>query len=199
MTRARRWVRAARRAAGRYGRWAVVLALLAVVGVGAHELPYVNWKAVAVPVDAQLVIRHDAKGSGHFGAPRSGNRKHRGIDLQAALETPVRAVRSGRVLDAETHKGLGRYVVIQHRDDVRSLYAHLHEIAVLKGERVRQGQVIGSVGKTGNARHRWIEPHLHLEIVKAGTAVDPLAFGLYIPDDAVLASEPEEPDASGGE
>jgi murein DD-endopeptidase MepM/ murein hydrolase activator NlpD len=183
----------------RHWKPAAAVAVLALGGAAAHELPYANWRRLAAPVDGRLVIRHDAKGSGHFGAPRSGNRTHRGIDLQAPLETPVRAIRSGRVLEAETHKGLGRYVVIQHADDLRSLYAHLHDITVREGERVKQGQQIGSVGKTGNARHRWIEPHLHLEIVQAGTALDPVAFGLYIPDDAVLASEPEEPDARGGE
>jgi len=196
MTRSRRW----RGVLARRWVWAAGAAGVALAAVAAHELPYVNWQPVAIPVEVDtLVVRHDAKGSGDFGAPRSGNRRHRGIDLQAPLETPVRAIRSGRVIEAGTHKGLGRYVVIQHRNDLRSLYAHLHEIEIEEGARVRQGQLIGRVGKTGNARHRWIEPHVHLEVVKSGEAVDPALIGLPVPPGDALASETEAPDASGGD
>lgn len=146
-----------------------------------QQAPFVNvWRAVA-PVDQRpLVIRHDAKGDGRFGAPRSGHRVHRGIDIAAPLGSPVRALRSGRVITATKHRGMGRYVEVQHGRRLRSLYAHLQTIAVHPGDRVRQGQVIGTVGKTGNARHAWITPHLHLEVTRAGAPVDPATLGLAL-------------------
>lgn len=168
------------------------------------ELPYVNWHSAIPPVDQRpLVIRKDAKGGGHFAAPRSGNRKHRGIDLTAPLDSPVRAIRSGRVLEVGTHRGLGRYVELEHPGDLRSLYAHLNQVRVKPGLRVKQGQPIGTVGKTGNARHRWITPHVHLEVLRGGAPIDPQGLGLELEPAAggalASAESDESSDASGGE
>ena len=175
----------------------------------ALEGPYVNWQRVVAPIDVlPLTIRHDAKGDGHFAAPRSGNRRHRGIDLAATLESPVRAIRSGVVVQVGVHRGLGRFVELEHRHQFRSLYAHLQQIQVEPGARVRQGAIIGTVGKTGNARHPLIVPHLHLEIAKAGTPIDPQMLGLQVinpPDEipqassAASASKGMLQDARGGE
>ena len=147
----------------------------------AVELPYVNWHPVASPLEASsLIIRQDAKGNGRFLAPRSGGRRHRGIDLVADLHSPVRAIRSGTVVQVGVHRGLGRFVELEHRQHLHSVYAHLDEVLVEAGARVRQGTQIGRVGKTGNARHRWITPHLHLEVVKDGEPIDPQSLGLPI-------------------
>ncbi len=175
------------------------LALVCGLAVTIVELPYVNWQAVAPPVDTQpLTIRHDAKGDGQFQAPRSGHRFHRGIDVAAPLHSPVRAIRSGRVLETGFQRGLGRYVVLQHGNALQSLYAHLNETRVEAGQRVRQGTAIGSVGKTGNAQHPWIMPHVHLEVMRRGESIDPAALGLEVVDSA-LASLEGEPDGRGGE
>jgi murein DD-endopeptidase MepM/ murein hydrolase activator NlpD len=148
-------------------------------GWGVQEVRYVNWRSLAAPVDeAPLVIRQDAKGDGRFGAPRSGNRAHRGIDIVAGLGSPVRAVRSGVVVTTGMHRGLGRYVELAHGEGLHSLYAHLQAIDTEAGRRVRQGERIGTVGKTGNARHRLIAPHVHLELVKDAQPVDPATMGL---------------------
>jgi len=161
----------------------------------AGEARYINWRSVVPPVEVDtLRVRQDAKGDGRFGAPRSGHRQHRGIDLLAPLNTPVRAIRSGTVVQVDTHRGgLGRYVEIAHGDGLTSLYAHLATATVEKGDRVVQGQRIGTVGKTGNARHRWIEPHLHLEVARWGEVFDPAALGLR-----VLASAPESEQVADG-
>ncbi len=152
---------------------------IGLVAVAASQLPFVNWQRMAAPLAARpLVIRQDAKGDGRFQAPRSGGRKHRGVDLVAHLNDPVRAVRSGRVLEVGLHRGLGRFVELEHAFGYRSLYAHLQSAAVTEGQRVRQGQVIGAVGKTGNARHAWITPHLHFEVLRQGVPIDPLTLGL---------------------
>ena len=96
--------------------------------------------------------------------------------------TPVRAILSGRVRRAETHSGRGHFIEVEHRRGLRSLYAHLQSMMVTVGQRVRQGQVIGAVGKTGNAKHRWITSHLHLEVTQAGEAIDPMSLGLSAVD-----------------
>lgn len=182
-------MRRGRLPAGRHGwrglvrrpTWWVGMVLGGAVTAAAVELPYLNWHRVVSPLDVpSLVIRQDAKGDGRFLAPRSGRRHHRGIDLVAALDSPVRAIRSGTVVEVGVHRGLGRFVELEHRQHLRSVYAHLQEVLVEPGTRVRQGARIGTVGNTGNARHRWVTPHLHLEVVKDGEPIDPQSLGLPI-------------------
>ena len=176
----------------------VVLALGWGGAVAAVELPYVDWHRIVPPVEARpLVIRADAKGDGQFQSPRSGNRRHQGLDLAAPVGSPVRAVRSGTVVETGMHRGLGRFIELEHRRGFRSRYAHLQSVAVEPGARVRQGAVIGAVGKTGNARHRWITPHLHLEIWDGQQAVDPQVLGLQVVEGH--AGEGGSADARGGE
>ena len=98
----------------------------------------------------------------------------------APLDSAVRAIRSGRVLEAESHRGMGWYVELEHRKGLRSIYGHMARVSVKAGARVRQGQVIGAVGKTGNARHALIDAHLHLEVWRDGVPVDPKTIGLRV-------------------
>lgn len=158
-----------------------------ILGMGlswsAQHLAQLNWQSVHAPVDEHpLVIRHDGKGDGHFGAPRSGNLSHRGVDIEAPLGSAVHAIRSGRVITTGRHRGRGLYVELDHGRGLRSLYAHLHSLDVKTGERVAQGQPVGAVGKTGNARHHAITPHLHLEVSRQGTLIDPASLGLVFVD-----------------
>ena len=160
-------------------------------------LGYADWYPVFAPLAQEpLVIRADAKGDGRFGAPRSGSRRHQGVDIQAPLGSPVKAIRGGRVIAVGRHRGLGRYLQVEHGGGVRSLYAHLDEIQVDVGARVRQGQAIGTVGRTGNARHPWIAPHLHLEVTRDGSVIDPQTLGLALVGPTERVSDA---DARGGE
>jgi murein DD-endopeptidase MepM/ murein hydrolase activator NlpD len=95
---------------------------------------------------------------------------HHGVDVAAPEGTPVRAMKSGRVEVAGTRGGYGQTVVISHGSSMWTLYAHLSRIDVRVGERVNGGQVIGAVGRTGNATG----PHLHFEVVRWGRAEDPV-------------------------
>jgi hypothetical protein len=70
--------------------------------------------------------------------------------------------------------GYGRYVVIESRDGIQTLYAHLDSLAVRKGQRVRQGQMLGRVGCTG----RCSGTHLHFEVFEGGRRQNPM---LYLP------------------
>ena len=129
-----------------------------------------------IEYNGNLIIRSDSRGKGYFGAPRSGNRLHQGIDLLAEIGTPVLAVGSGRVLVTKYTSGMGNYVIIRHSADFISIYGHLSKIDVRKNGFLRQGGIIGRLGKTGNANHRGILPHLHFEIRKDGVPQDPLGY-----------------------
>ena len=164
------------------------------------QLPYINWYPVVPPIDARpLMLRVDAGGDGHFLAPRSGHRQHRGIDLVAELKSPVRAIRSGRVITVERHKGLGHYVEIDHGRGLQSVYAHLRDVDVVEGQRVHQGAVVGHVGKSGNARFSRIMPHLHLEVLRDGTPINPIAVGLIVSEPLTTVAQMARTDERGGE
>ena len=123
-----------------------------------------------------LIIRSDSRGDGVFAAGRSGRRIHKGLDLLAAPDTPVLASRSGRVVAATQNNGMGKYVIIRHSGNINTLYGHLSRIYVSQGQFLRQGAVIGCVGKTGNANYPDIEPHLHFEVRENGISKDPLEY-----------------------
>lgn len=130
------------------------------------------------PIEYQsdILIRNDNRGDGLFAASRSGRRIHKGLDLLAEVGTPVHTAKSGKVVSATQNKGMGKYVIIRHRDNIITIYGHLSDIFVHRNDFVRQGQAIGSVGKTGNARAADMLPHLHFEIRKNGVPQDPLEY-----------------------
>jgi murein DD-endopeptidase MepM/ murein hydrolase activator NlpD len=101
--------------------------------------------------------------------PRWG-KFHAGIDIGSPHYQEVVAAADGEVLYANETKGaLGKAVVLQHGHGLRTVYAHLSIIIAREGDTVRQGQAIGGVGDTGRATG----PHLHFEIRKNGTALNP--------------------------
>ncbi len=122
-----------------------------------------------------LSIRSDAFGSGDFGSKRSGGRSHSGVDISAVVGTPVYAAKSGVVFRGNILTGYGKYILIYHPDGTQTLYAHLSNWAVNTGKKVHRGELVGFVGKTGNAANRNIQPHLHFEVRTDGDPVDPLS------------------------
>jgi len=125
---------------------------------------------------SDIIIRCDNYGEGFFAATRRGRRIHEGVDLMAEIGTPVLASRSGVVVSARKSHGMGNYIVIKHEGHLISIYGHLSALFAAKNQLVRQGEVIGAVGKTGNANYRNIQPHLHFEIRKNGIPQDPLGY-----------------------
>jgi murein DD-endopeptidase MepM/ murein hydrolase activator NlpD len=85
---------------------------------------------------------------------------HPGIDIDAPYGTPVRAAADGDVTGQQMGSGYGRQIVLDHGHDVVTLYGHLSAIAVVPGQHVSRGQIIGYVGQTGRATG----PHLHYEV-----------------------------------
>ena len=120
-----------------------------------------------------IPVRNDEYGEGEFGARRRNNRMHKGIDLDAELKSPVCASKSGWARSFYIPAGYGNLVVIDHPGGWQTRYGHLYETKIKKSRWVRQGEVIGSVGKTGNADVKGIRPHLHFEIRYKDTPVDP--------------------------
>lgn len=121
----------------------------------------------------QKAIRNDAFGEGEFGAKRSNGRSHAGIDILAPVGTPVFASKSGTAFCGNVPAGYGKYVMIYHPDGYVTLYGHLSAWALVSPQKVRRGDLIGFVGKTGNAQNREMQPHLHFEIKKEGEPLDP--------------------------
>lgn len=105
---------------------------------------------------------------------RREHRPHWGVDFAAPYGTPVRAAADGTIGASGWESGLGQTVRIQHANGVESTYGHLSKIApaVVVGEQVERGQVIGYVGSTGLSTG----PHLHYELARSGEHVDPLEF-----------------------
>jgi murein DD-endopeptidase MepM/ murein hydrolase activator NlpD len=138
-----------------------------------------------LPAEIPLEIRVDRYGDGHFGAKRKGYR-HRGIDLSAEVGTPVLAAKSGWSEKITYDDLSGNYIVLSHRDGTKSYYLHLDKVLIKPQRWIRQGQVIGLVGKTGNADYEEMIPHLHFEIRKDKRALNILkVFDLedYKPND----------------
>lgn len=113
--------------------------------------PKLNKKGYAVPLKNYTI-------SSPFG--NRGGEFHRGIDLAAAQGEPIYASKAGTVVKAEFHPSWGNYVAIEHEDGTTALYAHQQEYQVKVGDKVKQGQIIGYVGSTGNSTGS----HLHFEL-----------------------------------
>jgi murein DD-endopeptidase MepM/ murein hydrolase activator NlpD len=96
-------------------------------------------------------------------------RQHHGIDYVAPFGTPVRAVGDGNVEFAGEQNGYGNIVILKHRNNQETAYAHLSRIDVKVGQNVGQGQALGAVGATGWATG----PHLHFEFRVNGEYQDP--------------------------
>lgn len=101
-----------------------------------------------------------------FSAGKGGNS---GVNISAPKGTPVKAANNGVVSRTEQIPGYGKVVLIKHDKGVITVYAHLDQFSVKRGDVVEAGQKIGTVGKTGNVK----EPQLHFKINKGKTPVDP--------------------------
>lgn len=115
--------------------------------------------------------------TGVYGAGRSYNGGpvtdyHRGTDITAEEGTPVVAANTGRVAFVGDLSVRGRSVILDHGAGVFSAYHHLAEVAVVQGQLINKGDLVGTVGHTGLAEG----PHLHWEIVVRGVEVDALLW-----------------------
>lgn len=99
-------------------------------------------------------------------------RFHSGIDFADSYGSPIRAADSGVVIFAGWHGSYGRTVIISHGNDITTLYAHCSELHVYEGQNVQRGQIIANIGSTGLSTG----PHLHFEVRRSGTPIDPAPY-----------------------
>ena len=129
-----------------------------------------DWTALA---DAPSIWPLEGRVGSSFGErmdPFNGEGAfHSGIDIDAPYGTPVRATADGNVTGAAMGAGYGREAELDHGHDVLTVYGHLSAIAVVPGEHVIRGQVIGYVGQSGRATG----PHLHYEVRVHKVPVNP--------------------------
>ncbi|MFD2435632.1 murein hydrolase activator EnvC family protein [Modicisalibacter luteus] len=102
-----------------------------------------------------------------FGSGDGVNRN--GLLITASEGTPVRAIHAGRVVFADWMRGFGNLLIIDHGDDIMSLYAHVQRFNVGVGDRVGNDQVIAAVGNTGGRP----SPGLYFEVRRGGEPIDP--------------------------
>ena len=100
-------------------------------------------------------------------------RPHLGIDISAKRGTTIRAAHDGIVIYAGAgFRGYGKMIIIEYGDKWASLYSHLSKIRVREKQKIKRGQALGAMGRTGNATG----VHLHFELRYQKDAVDPLRF-----------------------
>ncbi|MCA1065609.1 M23 family metallopeptidase [Rossellomorea sp. AcN35-11] len=123
-----------------------------------------------------------SRGSGNFAWPTNGGyisskqgprwgKMHKGIDIARPSDPTIKSVDNGRVISAGWDDGgYGNKVVIDHGNGYKTIYAHLKSISVSAGQTVERGQKIGIMGSTGESTG----VHLHLEVYKNGSLINPL-------------------------
>lgn len=102
---------------------------------------------------------------------------HKGLDISGRTGTPIYAPADGAVMATGYTKGMGRYVIVDHGYDYRTMYGHLSEATVRRGAKVRRGEKIAEMGNTG----RSTAPHLHYEVRYKGRAVNPWHY-IFVED-----------------
>ncbi|HEX5821058.1 MAG TPA: peptidoglycan DD-metalloendopeptidase family protein [Solirubrobacterales bacterium] len=148
--------------------------IVAVAGGGQKEAGSVELHAHYFPVRGP----HGTRGPvGEFGAPRDGGRVHKGFDVTARCGTPLAAAVTGTIVKRAYDSRLdGNFIVVRGLGERRKYwYAHMvHPSTFQKGDLVHVGQIVGFVGKTGNART--VGCHLHFEVHVSGHPVNPLPY-----------------------
>tara|TARA_R110002020_G_scaffold122487_7_gene278044 strand:- start:56376 stop:57245 length:870 start_codon:yes stop_codon:yes gene_type:complete len=113
------------------------------------------------PVDGTITQQYDSE------------RKHYAVDVVTIKDTPVKAVADGTVILSEWTADTGYVIIVEHQDGLLSVYKHNGSLNKEQGDFVRAGEVIASVGNTGELS---TGPHLHFELWNNGTPVDPLDY-----------------------
>jgi murein DD-endopeptidase MepM/ murein hydrolase activator NlpD len=101
-----------------------------------------------------------------------GRKDHKGMDIKAPEGTPIMVSADGTVTYAGVRSGYGNVVEVDHGGGVESVYGHMQSISVNVGDVLLQGEIIGTVGDTGNAS----TPHLHYEVLVDKESYDPWLF-----------------------
>lgn len=125
------------------------------------------WRPSAWPLATRGFVTRPFSDEGETLAPA-----HRALDIAVPIGSYVRASGAGEVIEARRDSVYGLYVRIAHSDGLTTLYAHNSWLFVMPGDTVQRLEVIALSGNTGQST----APHLHFEVERDGTPVDPLTF-----------------------
>jgi murein DD-endopeptidase MepM/ murein hydrolase activator NlpD len=129
--------------------------------------------AVSIPTLKPIENMRLSSDFGTRSDPFSGRRaRHNGIDIPAPRGTPIYATADGVVGRAKWVSGYGNYVEIEHGANIQTRYGHMSGYAVVSGQKVKKGDIVGYVGSTGRSTGN----HLHYEVRINGIPVNPMAF-----------------------
>ncbi len=155
---------------------------------------------ISVPSINPVEVMRLTSGFGYRRAPiRGASRNHKGIDIGGPIGTPIYATADGVVSLVKWGRGYGKYIKLEHGNEIQTRYAHLSAFNVKFGQRVKKGDVIGYMGSTG----RSTGSHLHYEVRIGGVAVNPTAFLAPAKNDrnvskTLLAAKDIDTTAQGG-
>jgi murein DD-endopeptidase MepM/ murein hydrolase activator NlpD len=133
-----------------------------------HDLDRVFGRLFILPTRGRLSSSFGVRGDPFTGVSRF----HNGLDLAGPVGTPVLAAMSGKVSMVGFNPNYGRYVILSHAEGFQTLYGHLDGFRVRKGARVKQGELIGTMGNSGYSTGS----HLHFSIFLRGEPVDPSRY-----------------------
>ncbi len=128
----------------------------------------------AIQPVANKNLKRMASGYGYRIHPIYKVRKmHWGMDFTAPTGTPIYATGDGKVSKyKKSRSGYGNHIIIDHGYGYQTLYAHMSKVDVLRGQKVKRGDIIGYVGSSG----RSTAPHLHYEVIKDGRKINPVNY-----------------------
>ncbi len=134
-----------------------------------------SWDAIPAisPVDGEHWI---SSGFGWRRSPFTGKREfHNGVDMAGRAGTPIVAPADGKVVRVVRDAALGRTITIDHGNGIRTIYGHLQKVLVKRGQRVKRGEQIATMGSTGR---RSTGPHVHYAVKVDGKFVNPWHYML---------------------
>ena len=124
-------------------------------------------------LNQKMVLPLKGKTTSEFGVrthPISGDlRFHAGIDIASEKGTPIYSAFDGEVIEADYDKWNGNFLKIKHDNEIMTVYCHCEKLNVKEGQKIRAGEVIGTVGSTGSSTG----PHLHFELRIANISYNP--------------------------
>ncbi len=100
-------------------------------------------------------------------------KKHYAVDIVAPMDSPIKAIADGTVIFAEWTADTGHVIIIEHKEGLLSVYKHNGSLSKAQGDMVNSGEVIASVGNTGEFT---TGPHLHFELWNNGVPVNPTDY-----------------------
>lgn len=118
---------------------------------------------------AALQERGISSGFGQRAISRKYTRMHKGIDVPAPKDSKIMAFNDGEIIFAGNKNGYGKTVIVKQIDGREALYAHMNKYTVNVGDKIKRGDQIGNVGRTGRATGY----HLHFEIIDEGVNLNP--------------------------